>query len=240
MRRALALGLGLAALAACASRPPAAERGDVMQRILPSTVQLRAEVAGGARRMGSGVVIAADRGGARSWIVTTRHVLSATGDQQISVGVPGRRGRLKAEVVALNEEADLALVMISGLALPPVTLQETVGLGDEVWVVGFPWGRRLTVVSGVVSQIAGSDGEIALTGAARMIDASVSYGASGGGVFHAPTGTLIAIVEGYRTARITLQTVPEKVVDVPVPGETTVISAAAIRRFLGGAGIGPH
>ena len=124
-------------------------------------------------------------------------------------------------------------------SITPVTLKDTVRLGDEVRVVGFPWGRRLTVVSGIVSQIAGADGETATTGAARMIDASVSYGASGGGVFDAPTGALVGIVEGYRTARITLQTVPEKTVDVPVPGETTVIPAATIRSFLVGAGLSP-
>ena len=235
MRRALVLGSLLVTLAACASRPTATDRGDVMHRILPSTVQLRAEASNGTRRMGSGVVVAADA--ARSWIVTTRHLMSTTAEQQISVSVPGRRGRLKAEVVALNDEVDLALVMISGVALPPVTLKDTVHLGDEVWVVGFPWGRRLTVVSGIVSQIAGSEGEAAIRGAAHMIDASVSYGASGGGVFDAPTGALVAIVEGYRTARITLQTVPEKVVDVPVPGETTVIPAATIRNFLAGTGV---
>lgn len=36
-----------------------------------------------------------------------------------------------------------------------------------------------------------------------MVDASVSYGASGGGVFDARTGGLIGLVEGYRTARVT-------------------------------------
>ncbi|HET9491411.1 MAG TPA: serine protease [Methylomirabilota bacterium] len=239
MRGALVLGSVLATLAACAPRPPAANPGDVLQQILPSTVQLRAEAAGGARRMGSGVVVAADAGRARSWIVTTRHIMRGSGEQQVSVAVPGRRGRVKGQVVALNETSDLALVMIAGLALPPVTLKDTVRLGDEVRVVGFPWGRRLTVVSGIVSQIAGADGETATTGAARMIDASVSYGASGGGVFDAPTGALVGIVEGYRTARITLQTVPEKTVDVPVPGETTVIPAATIRSFLVGAGLSP-
>jgi S1-C subfamily serine protease len=237
VRGALVLGSALGALAACASGPPAVSRDDVLQRILPSTVQLRAEVAGGARRMGSGVVVAADTDRARSWIVTTRHIMSPTGELQVSVSVPGRRGRVKAQVVAVNDKNDLALVMIAGLALPPVTLKDTVRLGDEVRVVGFPWGRRLTVVSGIVSQIAGADGETATTGAARMIDASVSYGASGGGVFDAPTGALVGIVEGYRTARITLQTVPEKTVDVPVPGETTVIPAATIRSFLVGAGL---
>jgi serine protease Do len=238
VRRVLALGALLAVPVACASRPPAADRGDVMERILPSTVQLRVEATSGTRRVGSGVVVAADAGAPCSWIITTRHLLGAVGEPQISVSVPGRRGRLKADVVARHEEADLVLVLVSGLALPPVTLKETVRLGDEVWVVGYPWGRRLTVVSGVVSQIAGGEGDAAITGAAHMIDASVSYGASGGGVYDAPTGALVAIVEGYRTARITLQTAPEKVVDVPVPGETTVIPAATIRSFLAGAGVG--
>ena len=31
---------------------------------------------------------------------------------------------------------------------------EAVALGDDIWVVAFPWGRRRTVVTGVVSQIA--------------------------------------------------------------------------------------
>jgi serine protease Do len=70
-----------------------------------------------------------------------------------------------------------------------------------------------------------------------MIDASVSYGASGGGVFDAATGTLVGIVESYRTARVALPTQPEKTLDLPVPGETTVVGAPAIRRFLETAGV---
>jgi hypothetical protein len=78
---------------------------------------------------------------------------------------------------------------------------------------------------------------VEVEGAVRMIDASVSYGASGGGVFDAATGTLVGIVESYRTARVALPTVPEKILDLPVPGETTVVGVPLIRRFLQSSGV---
>jgi hypothetical protein len=65
-----------------------------------------------------------------------------------------------------------------------------------------------------------------------MIDASVSYGGSGGGVYDAGTGELIAVVESHRTARVMLPDAHERTFDIPVPGETGVISAVTIRRFL--------
>jgi hypothetical protein len=66
-----------------------------------------------------------------------------------------------------------------------------------------------------------------------MVDASVSYGASGGGVFDAETGELVGLVDSYRTARVTLDvdTRPSHI-DVPVPGETVVVPLADLRRFL--------
>jgi S1-C subfamily serine protease len=115
-----------------------------------------------------------------------------------------------------------------------VTLKPTVKLGDEVWVVAYPFGRRRTIVSGVVSQISASAGEAAVEGPARMVDASVSYGASGGGVFDAPTGALVGIIESYRTARMT--TGESRTIEVPVPGETTLISAESVVQFVQAAG----
>ena len=106
-----------------------------------------------------------------------------------------------------------------------------------MWVVGFPWGRHLTLSSGVISQLnyeVAGDSEPA---AHLMIDASVSYGASGGGVFDAQTGALIGLVEGYRTARLTSRGEgPEWYIDVPLPGQTVVTSLADIRRFLADTG----
>ena len=61
----------------------------------------------------------------------------------------------------------------------------------------------------------------------RQVDTSVSYGASGAGVFDAETGELIGVVEGYRTAQIATRDAPDRVMEIPVPGETLVISAQA-------------
>jgi S1-C subfamily serine protease len=227
--------LAAAVLAAgCASLTPA-RRDDVIRHIVPSAVQLRVERDGGGRASASGVVLASDPGSQRTWILTTRHTLG-TKPRQVHVTGAGHR-RLSARIAAVSEDADLAVLEVTGLVLPPVAFQEAVRLGDEVWVVAFPWGRRLTVVSGVVSQVASEDDQPALEGPVLMIDASVSYGASGGGVFEAGSGRLIGIVEGYRTARVAPPGRGEPVLDLPVPGETVIVPTPTILRFLSASGL---
>lgn len=237
MRRVvLCLALGLL-IPGCASAPTGAERGEVIRRILPSAVQLRAERQGGARRAASGVVLASDPASGRSWIITTRHFLDPPGSQEVYVSGPGRKGRTKAAVAAVSPDLDLAVIEVDGLSLPSVRFKEVARLGDEVWVVAFPWGRRLTVVSGVISQLVSREDEVLVEGTVKMIDASVSYGASGGGVFDVESGALIGIVESYRTANVSLPGAPSRALPVPVPGETTVIAARAILGFLTASGL---
>jgi S1-C subfamily serine protease len=236
--RVLSATLTLVALAGgCATAAGPATRSDVIRQILPSTVQLRCERDGGDRRAASGVVVGRDRATRRAWIVTTRHFLEPLAPQTVYVAVAGRRGRLAASLVRVSERADLALLEVRDVDAAPARLKERVQLGDEVWVVAFPWGRRMTLSSGVVSQIVRDDGDERYEGAARMVDVSVSYGASGGGVFDAPTGALVGLVESYRTARMTMTGSPERVIEIPVPGETTLIAADAIRRFIVEAGL---
>jgi hypothetical protein len=218
--------------------PPSA-REEVIRQILPSTVQLRAEQEGGPRRAASGIVVASDATSSRSWIVSTHHVVEPPDRQEVSLIVPGRKGRMKARILATSPDTDLVVLLVEGVALPPVRIKAAARLGDEVWVVAFPWGRRLTLVSGVVSQIGTDDGEVRVEGPPRMVDASVSYGSSGGGVFDATTGALVGIVEGYRTARVAVPQAPERVVAIPIPGETTVIPSDAIVHFLICVGLGP-
>ena len=210
-------------------------RGDVIRQILPATVQLRCERDGGGRRAASGVVLARDVGSRRAWIVTTRHFLEPLAPQ--TVFVAGRKERVSAKLVTVSQRSDLALLEVPDFDLAPARLKDNVRLGDEVWVVAFPWGRRMTLSSGVVSQVSGDGGGGDYEGAARMVDVSVSYGASGGGVFDAQTGALVGLIESYRTARVSMQGSPERVIEVPVPGETTLISAEAIRGFLAEAGL---
>jgi serine protease Do len=211
-------------------------REAVIRQILASTVQLRTQREGGGRRSASGIVLAADAEARRSWIITTRHVLEPLVEQEILLGAADGRGVLKMRVAAVSPESDLALLEADGIALPPVRLKEVAKLGDDVWIVAFPWGRRRTVVGGVVSQLESSAEDSALEGPARMVDASVSYGASGGGVFDAETGALLGVIESYRTARVGTGGSPERIIEIPVPGETTLVSTAAILRFVQSAG----
>jgi S1-C subfamily serine protease len=221
----------------CAAHAPR-DRRDVVHDMMAASVQLRAEREGGARRAASGVVIARDATG--SWIVTTRHFLDPDVSQKISVAPATRpRRSISGEVVARSADSDLALIRVVGLDLAAARLKDMARLGDAVWVVAFPWGRRLTMVSGVVSQLGADSSDDAFEGPASMVDASVSYGASGGGVFDADTGELIALVESHRTARVSLPDARERSLEVPVPGETTVIPVTVIRRFLGTTPLAP-
>jgi serine protease Do len=235
--RVLCLALGLAA-AGCGTLNGSAERGDVMRRILPSAVQLRTEREGGVRRAASGVVLASDARSNRCWILTTRHFLDPAVRQDVSVSSPTRKGRAKAMVKAVSQDLDLAVIEAEGISLPAVRLKEVVRLGEEVWVAAFPWGRQLTVVSGVVSQLRADEGELSIEGTIRMVDASVSYGASGGGVFDAETGALVGIVEGYRTAQMALPDRPDRALQLPVAGETLVIPTRSILDFVTASGLG--
>ena len=237
MRRSLGALILPLALTGCAPSLSVSDRGEVIRRILPSAVQLRVEREGGKRRAGSGVIVASDRTSGRFWVVTTRHLLEPLVEQEITVRSPRRREAVRATIRFLSPDADVAVVEVEGLEAGSVTLKASAMLGDEVWIVAFPWGRRMTLVNGVVSQITGDVGVIAYEGPVRMVDASVSYGASGGAVFDAASGTLVGIVEGYRTARVSVPEAPDRALEVPVPGETTIIPAATIVRALRAAGL---
>ncbi len=149
---------------------------------------------------------------------------------------PGPHGYLIAPAVKPATKP----VEVQGLELSPAPLKPTVGLGDDGLILAFPWGRRLTVVSGIISQLAPEEGRFPLEGVPRMVDASVSYGSSGGGVFDAVSGALIAIVEGYRTAKVALPETPDRALEIPVAGETTVIPARSIREFVVASGLEPY
>jgi hypothetical protein len=136
-----------------------------------------------------------------------------------------------------GDELDLGLLRIETDHCVAARLGQPPALGDAIWVVAFPWGRSMTLVGGVVSQVNPEGGDDADASARLMVDASVSYGASGGGVFEAATGRLVGVVEGYRTARVSFKgDTALRYIDVPVPGETYVTPLADIRRFLGQAG----
>ncbi len=234
MRRALTLAALALTGVGCVSPSPAPDRSELIRGILASTVQLRSERDGGLRRAASGVVVAVHAGSQRTWIVTARHFVDPSPPEHIYVRLPGRMTVVPAVVAFVSPDRDLAIIEAELLDVAPARLKMEASLGDEILVVAFPWGQRFTVVRGIVSQVATLTD---IAGPARMVSASVSYGSSGGGVFDAQTGELVGIVEGYRTAKVAIPEMKERVLEVPVAGETTLIPAPAIFRFVVDSGL---
>lgn len=238
MRVSIGLLALLALAGACAAPDGSGRKGRVIETTLASTVQLFAERDGGVTRAGSGVVLAIEPNAGTSLVVTTAHMLEPPVEQTVYAVSPVRREPLAATILALDEETDLALLQVEGFGFQAAALKEDgADLGDEVWVVAFPWGRERTVVSGVVSQVAWPEPETLtrppVHGPVRLIDASVSYGMSGGGVFSRATGELLGVVRGYRSAQLSFPEAAGGSLTLPVAGETTVVSAAEILCFLG-------
>lgn len=156
-------------------------------------------------RTGSGVIIgrrpldsSTDR-----YVLTASHVVTGLPDGQIYAllerhrGGPGRRTRATLLAHRDSDRLDAALLKIQPEAgCVAAEFGNAPALGDDILAFGFPWGRAMTLASGIVSQVPLEESDARL-----MIDASVSYGVSGGDVYDA-RGRLIGIVEGYRTAQV--------------------------------------
>ena len=182
----------------------------------------------------------------KSYILTNEHVVSRDGlkgtpSYVVIVERPALR-RLPARVLFEGEvpAEDLALVEI-GEVLPAVSLGQPIDaqVGDDVVVIGAPYGRSLSVSSGIVSQLELVDGDPRQQRSMKT-DAPIGYGASGGGVFEVPSGKLVGLVEGYRTAKVAFGGISKDdfSFDVPMPGETFLSPPAKIRSFLMQSGVG--
>jgi len=233
--------------AGCAIAPPSEPSSEhVLERLLPSAVQIILEHPEGRRfRTGSGVVIASRPKGQSSecFVLTSGHtVAGAVGQKAIYLLFGRQRGagiKEPGSVVAYRETADLdvALLRAESDECTPARPAAPPRLGEPIWVVAFPWGRNMMLARGIVSQINGDDAADQELASRLMVDASVSYGSSGGGVYDARDGGLIGLVEGYRTARVTSQgSEPPWYIDVPMPGQTLVTPLGDIRRFLAETG----
>ena len=146
---------------------------------------------------------------------------------------PKLEKKASATVVGHREanDVDLALLRAHTDQCFPVGFGQRPRLGDSIWVAAYPWVRNLTLVGGVVSQLNTDQPGDRDTAPHLIVDASVSHGSSGGGVYDA-RGELVGLVEGYRTARVPFKGEPSRYIDVPIPGETYVVPLADIRQFL--------
>lgn len=247
--RGLRLAVGpalLVALAGCASgRLWEPTREQVLQTILPSSVQIVLEQDGRRFRSASGVVIAARPAprGTDCFVLTSGHTVTRlSGQEKIYILFDRHRGegiKAPATVLARRESDDLDLALLRTEASRCLAARPGIPppLGEPIWVVAFPWGRNIKLTSGIVSQVnPDAFGDHRLP-SSLMVDASVSYGSSGGGVYEARTGRLVGLIEGYGTASVSVgDDKPLRYIDVPVPGETYVTPVPAIQRFLDEAG----
>jgi serine protease Do len=221
---------------------PRPTRKELVKRILPHNVRLAIQEGGKARRTASGVVIGNEKtpeGGLVSYVLTNAHAVEMDDlkEPRLVVIVDDRADSTEygAQVVATGvvPDMDLALVKVPGLPLEPARLaaDAELELGDDVVVAASPFGRALSLSGGMVSQLEWDK----QTKKPLMLktDAAIGYGASGGGIFSLESGKLLAIVEGYRTAKVGFAVAEQNFsFDVPMPGETFAAPTSKVRQFL--------
>ena len=137
---------------------------------------------------GSGVIVSSD-----GLIITNHHVI----DDATSITVRLANGEeYDAELVASDQQTDVAVIRIQATGLKPAVLGDSDELvvGEEVIAVGNPLGSLGgTVTDGIISAL---DREVTIDGQTMTLlqtSAAISPGNSGGGLFNT-RGELIGIV----------------------------------------------
>jgi serine protease Do len=102
-----------------------------------------------SRRTGGGAGILWDDQGL---ILTNAHVL---GRRAPAIILADDR-QLKAKVLGIDPEIDLAILKIDPVNLPPARIGDSTQLrvGELVFAIGHPWGQRNAVTTGIVSHLA--------------------------------------------------------------------------------------
>ena len=241
------LGFGCAAHRAAAPATAPLTATSVARQILPHNVRIFVYDGKEARRTASGVVVGSEisASGRISYVVTNAHALTTEGLEKPGLTILVDYGpdsvEYSAEPVAVGQvpEMDLALVKVRGVGLEPAVLAEDGELepGEDVVVAAAPYGKPVSLSGGMISQVEWDR----QSRKPKMLktDAAIGYGASGGGVFSRSSGRLLAIIEGYRTAKVGFAVAEQSYsFDVPMPGETFAAPSAKVREFLQVHGFG--
>ena len=140
---------------------------------------------------GSGVIISSD-----GYILTCAHVVSGASNITVTIGDTD----YPATVVGEDDTSDVAVIKIDADGLTPATIgsSDDLAVGEDVLAVGNPLGELGgTVTSGIISALNRS---VTIQGTSStntmsliQMDASVSPGNSGGGLFNM-NGELIGLV----------------------------------------------
>jgi len=169
---------------------PAAAQGipELLNRVKPSVGFV---FVSGDQLQGSGSGFVVDASGL---VVTALHLVEDA--SQVSVAFPGGHPQ-QADVVGFDTDNDLALLRIGQSNLSPLGLGDSDALkaGEEVIVIGYPFGDRLgtydvTVTRGIISAIRPQTGPRKLP--PIQVDAAMNPGVSGGPVLNM-SGQVIGI-----------------------------------------------
>jgi len=166
-----------------AERTLETERGSIARlanRVLRSVFTVETDVGFGTGFVGW------QEGGA-SFIVTAHHVVADAGSSFVTVTRKG--GSWSGEIVGADPEHDLAVIRISGKPARAAALWQTgkekvPKTGEELLLVGSPFGLEGTVTTGVVSRV---------TSRYIQTDAAANPGNSGGPALD-KTGRIVGVL----------------------------------------------
>src|SRR5262245_54401468 len=200
MVRVLLGALSLLIAVADGQTPAAAQNiGDLFRTVNPSVVVIRAkgrdvERAGGLTRFnetGSGVLVSTD-----GKIMTAAHVVHSM--DQIDVELLGGE-KIPARVISSEPAADLALLQLervpAGAKVATLGDSATVRVGDQVIVVGAPYGLGHSLSAGWISARWPANSVYRAMPLAEFLqtNATINTGNSGGPMFNM-AGEVIGIV----------------------------------------------
>ena len=130
----------------------------------------------------------------RTYVLTNAHVVEALARLEAArsscascraAATPAAVGKVIAR--GRMPDVDLAVIEVAGeLPVTPLAPDDALELGDDLVVIGAPFGKGLSVAAGIVSQVEYEHAENAAAPSAptaMKTDAAIGYGSSGGGVF---------------------------------------------------------
>jgi hypothetical protein len=163
---------GIAALSAVvhAKTPATLTPAEIAERSTNSIALIRVD--GG---LGSGFVVGED-----GRVATNFHVIRGASEATVVLG--NGKEYEAVEVLAVDEEQDLAILRVEARKLKPLPLGDSAKIkpGERVVAIGHPLGLGATVSDGLVSGLR----EVTPTQSLVQISAPISQGSSGGPVFN--------------------------------------------------------
>ncbi len=189
-----------------AAMPANASLAPMLQKVLPSVVNIRAQikitdintlsklerdqrgvVPDKFLSVGSGVIVNADKG----YILTNAHVVEDA--ERIVVTLSDGR-HYTAKAIGADKASDIALIQIQAKNLQPISIGNSNDLkvGDVIAAIGNPFGLSQSVTSGIISALGRSTLGIENYENFIQIDAPINPGNSGGALVDTQ-GRLIGI-----------------------------------------------